>query len=129
MQQAQQEPLVNVFGQPLKACSHDPKTGFFRDGCCATGPRDRGLHVICTRVSEEFLEFSRDQGNDLIKARPEFRFPGLKPGDQWCLCAQRWKQALDAGVAPPVVLEATHQKALEVVELEDLLRHALDLRE
>ncbi len=129
MTSAVEVPRLNVFGQPLRACSHDPKTGFFRDGCCATSPRDRGKHVVCTRVSEEFLNFSKQRGNDLITARPEYDFPGLTPGDQWCLCAARWREALEAGVAPPVVLEATHQQALEVVDMEDLLRHALDLRE
>lgn len=119
---------LNVLGQPLKSCSHDPKTGFYRDGCCATGPRDRGLHVICTKVTEPFLSFSKSQGNDLITAQPQYDFPGLTPGDKWCLCAARWQEAMKAGVAPPVVLEATHQKALEVVSLEDLMRHALDLK-
>ncbi len=128
MQESTEEPRLNVLGQPLRDCSHDPKTGFFRDGCCATGPEDRGLHVVCTRMSEEFLRYSKAQGNDLITPRPEYRFPGLKPGDQWCLCAARWREAFEAGVAPPVVLAATHQKALEVVDLGDLLRHALDLQ-
>ena len=128
MVSAPQTPRLNVLGQPLKACSHAPKTGFYRDGCCATGPRDRGLHVICTKVTETFLNFSKSLGNDLITAQPQYDFPGLTPGDQWCLCATRWKEAMEAGVAPPVVLEATHQKALEVVSLEDLMRHALDLQ-
>ncbi len=128
MKSPHEEPRLNVLDQPLKSCSHDPKTGFYRDGCCATGPRDRGLHVVCTRVTETFLEFSKQRGNDLITAQPQYNFPGLEPGDQWCLCAGRWKEALDAGVAPPVVLEATHKKALEVVELEDLMRYALDLK-
>lgn len=120
-------PALNVLEQPLQACSHEPKTGFYRDGCCTTGPEDRGRHVVCTRVTEEFLEFSRAQGNDLMTPNPRFEFPGLKPGDQWCLCALRWKEALDAGFAPPVVLRATHKKSLDYVPLEELLRHAIDL--
>ncbi len=115
---------LNVLGGPLKDCSHDPKTGFYRDGCCNTGPEDRGLHIICVRVTDEFLTFSKARGNDLSTPRPEFRFPGLKDGDQWCLCGMRWKEALDAEVAPPVLLEATHEKMLEIVTMEDLLAHA-----
>lgn len=115
---------LNVLGGPLKDCSHDPKTGFYRDGCCNTGPEDRGLHIICVRVTDEFLTFSKARGNDLSTPRPEFRFPGLKDGDQWCLCGMRWKEALDAEVAPPVLLEATHEKVLELVTMEDLLAHA-----
>lgn len=115
---------LNVLGRPLKDCSHDPKTGFYRDGCCNTGPEDRGLHIICVRVTDEFLTFSKARGNDLSTPRPEFRFPGLKDGDQWCLCGMRWKEALDAEVAPPVLLEATHEKMLELVTMEDLLAHA-----
>jgi uncharacterized protein (DUF2237 family) len=114
----------NVLGQPLAPCSHDPKTGWLRDGCCNTDERDRGRHVICAIMTEEFLEFSRSRGNDLSTPRPEFRFPGLKPGDQWCLCAGRWKEAFEEGMAPEVVLEATHESALQVVELDDLMRHA-----
>jgi hypothetical protein len=115
---------LNVLGTELVDCSLDPLTGYFRDGCCNTIDRDRGLHVICARLSAEFLEFSRSRGNDLITPRPEFNFPGLKPGDQWCLCALRWKEALDAGVAPPVVLQATHERALEVVTLDQLRSRA-----
>ena len=115
---------LNVLGGPLKDCSHDPKTGFYRDGCCNTGPEDRGLHIICVRVTDEFLTFSKARGNDLSTPRPEFSFPGLKDGDQWCLCGMRWKEALDAEVAPPVLLEATHEKMLELVTMEDLLAHA-----
>jgi len=96
-------------------------TGFYRDGCCNTGPQDRGLHVVCAVVTEEFLAFSKGRGNDLSTPRPEYRFPGLEGGDQWCLCALRWKEAFEAGVAPGVRLEATHEKALEVIEFEDLL--------
>ena len=115
---------LNVLGNPLSECSQDPKTGFYRDGCCNTGPEDRGLHIICVRVDNEFLKFSKSKGNDLSTPAPQFQFPGLKDGDQWCLCALRWKEALDAGKAPPVVLEATHEQALEIVTIEDLLRHA-----
>lgn len=102
-------------------------TGFFRDGCCRTDDMDRGRHVVCARVTEDFLVFSRRRGNDLMTPRPEFDFPGLKDGDQWCLCAMRWQEALEAGVAPPVVLQATHEKVLEFVSIDDLRRHALDL--
>ena len=115
---------LNVLGQPLQACSYDPLTGFFRDGCCHTREDDTGSHVICARVTAAFLDFSRARGNDLITPRPEYRFVGLKPGDRWCLCALRWKEALEAGVAPPVVLEATHARALAVVSLEQLQAHA-----
>lgn len=99
-------------------------TGFFRDGCCRTGRGDVGVHVICTLVTMDFLAYSKAHGNDLSTPRPEFDFPGLKPGDRWCLCASRWKEALDAGMAPPVVLEATHESALEFVDLSDLRAHA-----
>ena len=116
----------NVLGGPLEDCSHDPKTGFFRDGCCRTDEHDQGRHVICTRVTAEFLAFSRLVGNDLSTPVPEYDFPGLRPGDHWCLCVTRWQQALAAGCAPRVVLAATHISALEFVALEDLKRHALD---
>jgi uncharacterized protein (DUF2237 family) len=102
-------------------------TGFYRTGSCETGPQDVGTHVVCARVTAEFLEFSRSRGNDLVTPVPGFGFPGLKPGDKWCLCATRWREALQAGVAPPVVLAATHEKALEFISLEDLKRLALDL--
>ena len=105
----------------------DPPTGFFRDGCCATGPEDLGRHVVCAQVTAEFLAFSGSRGNDLVTPRPELGFPGLKPGDRWCLRAARWAEAWSAGVAPPVVLAATHEAALRVIELSDLKRHALDL--
>ncbi len=114
----------NVLGGPLQACSYDPLTGFFRTGCCETGPDDLGRHVVCARVTAEFLAFSAERGNNLSQPRPELRFRGLKPGDRWCLCALRWKEALEAGVAPPVVLEATHESVLRVVSLLDLTRHA-----
>ncbi len=120
---------LNVLGAELQACSFDPLTGFYRDGCCRTDANDRGSHVICARVTADFLAFSMTRGNDLITPRPEYRFAGLKPGDRWCLCALRWKEALEAGVAPPVHLEATHQKALDYVSLEELKAHALTLRQ
>jgi uncharacterized protein (DUF2237 family) len=116
----------NVLGEPLEDCSTSPPTGFFRDGCCRSGRDDRGLHLVCARMSADFLAFSRARGNDLSTPRPEVRFPGLQPGDRWCLCVLRWKEALLAGVAPQVVLAATHVSALEFVSLEDLKRHALD---
>jgi len=113
-----------VLGTPLADCSHDPMTGFFRDGCCQTGRGDVGLHIVCVRVSDEFLAFSKSRGNDLSTPIPEYGFPGLRDGDQWCLCAVRWKEALEADAAPPVVLEATHVSTLEFVDLEDLQHHA-----
>ncbi|MFK7965441.1 MAG: DUF2237 family protein [Burkholderiaceae bacterium] len=111
---------LNVLGGPLQACSYDPLTGFYRSGCCETGPEDRGNHTVCSRVTADFLAFSIKQGNDLSTPRPEYRFAGLKPGDRWCLCANRWLEAYEAGVAPPVILEATHQRSLEAVPLEAL---------
>ncbi|MDX9718069.1 MAG: DUF2237 domain-containing protein [Thauera sp.] len=114
----------NVLGGPLLACSYAPLTGFYRTGCCETGPDDLGRHIICVRVTDAFLDFSRSVGNDLSTPRPEHRFAGLRAGDRWCLCALRWKEALDAGVAPPVVLEATHEAALRVVDLGTLRTHA-----
>ena len=110
----------------MLACSYAPLTGFFRDGCCKTGPEDLGTHVVCAKVTAEFLAFSAEQGNDLSTPRPEYRFAGLKPGDRWCLCANRWLEALNAGVAPPVVLAATHQKVLKLISLTELTRHALE---
>ena len=116
----------NVYRQPLKPCSNDPVTGFYRTGGCETGPEDAGVHVVCAEVTQEFLEYSRSRGNDLMTPRPEFGFQGLKPGDRWCLCVDRWKEALEAGVAPGVVLEATHEKALRVVGLGVLEEHGRD---
>jgi hypothetical protein len=118
----------NVLGGPLAECGTQPLTGFFRNGCCHTGPEDLGRHVVCAQMTREFLAFSFQRGNDLITAVPEFGFPGLKPGDRWCLCAARWKDAFEAGFAPPVILAATHEAALEIVALEQLKRHALDLQ-
>ena len=117
----------NVLGGTLAACCLDPPTGFFRDGYCHTGPSDAGSHTVCAQMTEAFLAYSLARGNDLVTPRPEFAFPGLAPGDRWCVCAARWREALGAGVAPPVWLAATHERALELVALEDLKRHALDL--
>lgn len=117
----------NVLGEKLKECSTSPMTGFFRDGCCRTGPNDYGKHVVCAEVTEEFLIFSKSSGNDLSTPVPEFEFPGLKPGDRWCLCVLRWKEALEAGVAPPILLSSTHESALEFVSIDNLKKHALDL--
>lgn len=118
---------VNVFGDPLADCSHSPKTGWFRSGCCETDASDVGSHTVCAVMTAEFLEFSRSRGNDLSTPRPEFGFPGLKAGDRWCLCAARWQEAFEAGCAPKVSLKATHRRALQVVALADLKTHAIDL--
>ena len=123
----QADQALNVFGQPLAPCGLDPLTGFYRDGCCNTGYDDPGIHVVCVRVTREFLEFSRKHGNDLTTPVPAAGFPGLRPGNQWCLCAGRWKEALDAGMSPPVVLAATHEETLAVVSLADLKQYAIDL--
>lgn len=112
----------NVLGQPLEACGTTPMTGFWRDGCCRTGPEDRGVHAVCAVVTTEFLAFSRQRGNDLVTPRPEHGFPGLKPGDRWCLCAARWVEAWRAGVAPRLVLEATDEALLGFAPLEELVR-------
>lgn len=117
----------NVLGEPLADCSHQPLTGFFRDGCCNTSDQDVGAHVVCAEVSAEFLSFSASRGNDLSTARPEFGFPGLQPGDRWCLCAARWLEAWQNGAAPRVALMATHERALEIIPLDVLKRHALDI--
>lgn len=117
----------NVLGERLQSCSEAPVTGFFRDGCCNTGPEDIGVHTVCALMTAEFLEFSRSRGNDLSTPMPEMGFPGLKPGDRWCLCAARWKEALEAGKAPRVVLTATHEATLEIVALADLKKYAIDL--
>ena len=117
---------TNVLGTPLQCCCRDPLTGFYRDGYCRTGPGDHGLHTVCVQVTEDFLEFGAERGNDLITPVPEFGFPGLKPGDRWCVCVTRWAEALEEDIAAPVVLEATHISALEFVSLEDLQRHAVE---
>ena len=117
----------NVFGAPLETCSNKPMTGFFRNGCCDTGPDDLGSHTVCVIVTEEFLRFSKSQGNDLSTPAPAFGFAGLQPGDRWCLCAPRWQEALEADSAPRVVLQATHEGALQFCKLADLKRCAIDL--
>lgn len=117
----------NVLGTELQLCCTSPMTGFYRNGYCLTGPDDRGVHGVCARMTREFLAFSKRQGNDLSTPVPTAGFPGLRPGDQWCLCAGRWQEALAAGVAPPVILTATHEAVLDHVDLADLKRRALDL--
>lgn len=116
----------NVLGGELEPCSTDPMTGFYRDGCCNTGADDMGLHTVCVEVTAEFLKFSKSRGNDLTTPNPMYQFPGLTPGDRWCLCAARWKEAYDAGKAPPVILEATHMSTLEFASIEQLQQHAVD---
>jgi uncharacterized protein (DUF2237 family) len=117
----------NVFGEPLATCSAKPLTGFFRDGCCHTNAQDAGSHTVCAVMTAEFLAFSKRAGNDLSTPVGAFGFPGLKPGDRWCLCAARWQEAFEAGQAPKVVLAATHERALEIVDFSDLKRFAIDL--
>ena len=118
---------LNVLGQPLQDCSDRPLTGFFRDGCCNTSPEDVGSHTVCAVMTAEFLAYSKRVGNDLSTPLPEYGFPGLQPGDRWCLCAPRWQQAFEAGMAPRVVLGATHLAALAHCSLEDLKAHAIDI--
>jgi uncharacterized protein (DUF2237 family) len=115
----------NVLGRELTPCSLDPVTGFFRNGCCETGPHDVGMHTVCAVMTADFLAFSKAAGNDLSTPRPDLGFPGLKPGDRWCLCAPRWKEALDAGAAPQVVLESTHEETLAIVPLGVLKDYAV----
>lgn len=122
-----QRPARNVLGGSLVTCSAKPLTGFFRDGCCNTGPTDVGSHTVCVVATDEFLAFSKNAGNDLSTPMPDYGFPGLRPGDRWCLCAPRWQQAFEAGMAPKVVLAATHEGALEHTELADLKHFAVDL--
>ena len=117
-------PERNVLGGPLASCSREPLTGFFRDGCCRTGADDSGVHTVCAVMTKEFLEFSVRAGNDLVTPQPQWDFPGLQAGDRWCLCAGRWLEAARAGVAPPVILAATHERSLAVVPLDLLERHA-----
>jgi len=119
------EKVLNIFGEEMDACCFDPLTGWKRDGYCNTDDFDHGSHVVCCEVTDAFLAFSKERGNDLSTPRPEFNFPGLKEGDRWCLCAMRWQEAFEAGVAPRVFLESCHQKALEFVNLEDLEQHAM----
>lgn len=118
---------VNVFGEEIETCNDSPTTGFFRDGCCNTSEQDIGSHTVCVEVTREFLEFSRFRGNDLSTPMPQFGFPGLRPGDRWCLCAARWLEAHEAGMAPRVVLRGTHRRALEIVPLRLLRSFAVDL--
>lgn len=117
--------VKNVLGSELKDCSHNPLTGFYRDGCCNTGADDLGIHTVCAQMTEEFLQFSKAVGNDLITPAPMFGFPGLQPGDNWCVCVSRWVEAFERGLAPPVNLEATHISVLEFVSLEDLKKYAV----
>ena len=121
---SQMSESLNVLGEPLQLCSSDPVTGFYRTGCCESGADDEGMHTVCVVMTEEFLAFSQAAGNDLSTPHPEWGFPGLKPGDQWCLCAPRWQEAFEHDCAPGVVLGATHQRTLEVVALADLMSHA-----
>ena len=116
---------INVIGSPLRACSHAPKTGWFRDGCCNTDASDRGSHTVCAQVTDEFLQYLRVQGNDLVTPAPQYGFRGLRPGDCWGVCAASWRDAYQAGKACPVFLESTHQKALEIVPLEELMAYAV----
>lgn len=118
---------LNVLGQPLESCSMDPITGFLRTGSCETCAEDLGSHTVCVQLTREFLEFSKSRGNDLSTPHPEFEFPGLRPGDRWCLCASRWLEALEAGYPPRVFLRGTHERALETVSLSDLKSYAADL--
>ena len=120
-------PARNVLGTALMPCSADPVTGFFRDGCCNTGDEDHGQHTVCAEMTAAFLAFSLSRGNDLSTPHPEWGFPGLQPGDRWCLCAARWREALQAGMAPRVVLNSTNEASLLIVGLDDLKRHAIDL--
>jgi hypothetical protein len=121
------ENQMSVLQEPLQPCSVSPMTGFTRNGCCETGPGDAGSHTVCIQVSEEFLAFSKDRGNDLSTPHPEFGFAGLRDGDRWCLCAARWAEALEAGAAPRVFMRSTHEKALDVIAFADLKNRALDL--
>ncbi|MFV0543632.1 MAG: DUF2237 family protein [Marinicella pacifica] len=119
---------LNVYGEPLEPCSEDPVTGFFRDGCCNTSQEDMGIHTVCVQLTDEFLQFSKQQGNDLTTPNPQFDFPGLKAGDRWCLCATRWLHAYKAGKAPKVYTRSTHFRTMEVVDIKILKAHALDVQ-
>ena len=125
MTQPNMKPSLNVLGEPLELCSNDPLTGWFRDGCCNTDERDRGLHTVCAQVTQPFLEYLKSKGNDLITPHPEYGFVGLKEGDQWCVCAASWYDAFQMGVACPIKLESTHIQTLELMPLEALLAHAI----
>ena len=117
---------MNIHGRPLELCSQDPLTGFFRNGCCDTDNHDRGLHTVCVILTDEFLKFSLEVGNDLSKPRPEFDFPGLKPGQKWCLCANRWLEAYEGGVAPPIITESTNIKTLDIIDFETIALYSLN---
>jgi uncharacterized protein (DUF2237 family) len=123
----EKDEAINDLGGPLQSCNHNPVTGFFRDGCCNTNDEDRGSHTVCAQMTAAFLSYSLRQGNDLSTPRPEFSFPGLRPGDKWCLCAARWLEAYEEGSAPKVYLSSTHQRALEMIPIELLEEHAIDL--
>lgn len=118
----------NVLGRELRVCCTSPMTGFYRNGRCETGAQDLGVHIVCAEVTADFLAFSKERGNDLTTPMPMYDFPGLKPGDCWCLCAARWREALEAGIAPPIILEATHEKMLDYFPLEVLQEHAANLK-
>ena len=122
-----EEIQLNIFSEEIEDCSCDPMTGFFRNGCCETSDHDAGSHTVCALMNKEFLEFSSSRGNDLINPVPAFNFPGLNPGDRWCLCANRWLEAYEAGVAPPIVAKATNIKALEIIEIEQIKEFAIDI--
>jgi len=117
---------MNIHGRPLELCSQDPLTGFFRNGCCDTDNHDRGLHKVCVILTDEFLKFSLEVGNDLSTPRPEFDFPGLKPGQKWCLCANRWLEAYESGVAPPIITESTNIKTLDIIDFETIALYSLN---
>ena len=123
---SEKEIVINIFGDEIEACCYDPMTGYFRDGFCNTDEHDHGSHVVCAVMTDDFLEFSKSKGNDLSTPRPEFNFPGLKEGDRWCLCALRWKEAYNAGVAPKVYLESCHLNSLNFVTKEQLAEHAVN---
>ena len=127
MKEPELEDPVNVFGEPLESCSEKPLAGFFRDGCCNTGADDLGMHTVCVQVTQDFLDFSRSQGNDLTTPRPEMNFPGLSEGDRWCLCATRWLEAYELGKAPKVYLTRTHKRSLDIIPIKILQQYAMDL--
>lgn len=123
---AEDKTELNILGSPLEKCCSNPKTGFYRDGFCKTGPDDIGIHVVCAEVTQDFLEYSARQGNDLITPKPNYNFPGLKAGDRWCLCASRWKEAYEANAAPSIIAKATHLKAKEIIPVDILLTYKKD---
>ena len=127
MNETEMDESVNVFDEPLQSCSEDPATGFFRDGCCNTNDQDTGSHTVCIQITKDFLEYSRFRGNDLSTPMHDFGFPGLRPGDRWCLCAARWLEAQNQGMAPRVFLTRTHKKALDIIAMDLLRKYAVDL--